>query len=263
VRWNSRLLSMFLKCLIWENSLWISNIKYQIVLAETELAVPLNGIALHTEKITPEILPLIELNQDDIDHIIAQIPGGIENVQDIYALSPLQDGILFHHLLAIEGDPYLLVSQMNFDNRALLDHYLAAMQRVIDRHDILRTAFVWERLSSPAQVVLRHSPLAITETSVDPGDGPVGEQLLRRFSPRHRRINLGQAPLQRFVTAEEADGSWHVLLLLHHLIADHSTFESMNADPGLHGWYRACARCSAAIPQSGGPGSPGRQPGRA
>jgi hypothetical protein len=254
---------MFLKCLIWENSLWISNIKYQIVLAETELAVPLNGIALHTEKITPEILPLIELNQDDIDHIIAQIPGGIENVQDIYALSPLQDGILFHHLLAIEGDPYLLVSQMNFDNRALLDHYLAAMQRVIDRHDILRTAFVWERLSSPAQVVLRHSPLAITETSVDPGDGPVGEQLLRRFSPRHRRINLGQAPLQRFVTAEEADGSWHVLLLLHHLIADHSTFESMNADPGLHGWYRACARCSAAIPQSGGPGSPGRQPGRA
>ncbi|WP_348652021.1 hypothetical protein [Rhizobium sp. 007] len=52
--------------------------------------------------------------------------------------------MLFHHLLASRGDPYLLVSQMAFADRGLLERYLAAVQQVVDRHDILRTAFVWE-----------------------------------------------------------------------------------------------------------------------
>ncbi|WP_350307758.1 phosphopantetheine-binding protein, partial [Photorhabdus viridis] len=72
------------------------------------VVVPPNIITLATTALTPEMLPLIDLTQPEIDHIVEQVPGGIANVQDIYALSPLQDGILFHHLLAKEGDPYLL-----------------------------------------------------------------------------------------------------------------------------------------------------------
>ncbi|MBD8900628.1 condensation domain-containing protein, partial [Rhodanobacter sp. DHG33] len=117
-----------------------------------EVSVPANAITPDSTAITPAMLPLIDLSQPDIDRITALVPGGMANIQDIYALSPLQDGILFHHLLATEGDPYLLVSQMAFADRALLDRYLAAVQQVVHRNDILRTAFVWEQLSTPAQV---------------------------------------------------------------------------------------------------------------
>ncbi|KAG0312831.1 hypothetical protein BG000_006095, partial [Podila horticola] len=55
------------------------------------LVVPLNVITPETTMITPEMLPLIDLTQDDIDCIVAQVPGGLANVQDIYGLSPLQD----------------------------------------------------------------------------------------------------------------------------------------------------------------------------
>ncbi|WP_213291196.1 phosphopantetheine-binding protein, partial [Bradyrhizobium sp. sGM-13] len=99
-----------------------------------EVAVPANLITAESRSITPQMLPLIELTQGEIDRILATVPGGVGNIQDIYALSPLQDGILFHHLLARQGDPYLLVSQMAFADRGVLDRYLAAVQRVVDRH---------------------------------------------------------------------------------------------------------------------------------
>ncbi|MBD2814424.1 amino acid adenylation domain-containing protein [Xenorhabdus sp. Flor] len=190
--------------------------------------VPANVITLATTELTPEMLPLIDLTQSEIDHIVEQVPGGITNIQDIYALSPLQDGILFHHLLANEGDPYLLAGQMAFADRPLLDRYLAAVQQVIDRHDILRTAFIWEGLSVPAQVVCRQVRLSVTELTLDPANGPVSDQLAQHFDPRRHRIDLGQAPLLRFVVAPDTDGRWIVLQLMHHLIGDHTALDVMS-----------------------------------
>ncbi|PZV38564.1 non-ribosomal peptide synthetase, partial [Mesorhizobium kowhaii] len=196
-----------------------------------EVAVPANLITEQSTAITPQMLPLIELAQPEIDRIVAMVPGGVGNIQDIYGLSPLQDGILFHHLLASGGDPYLLVSQMAFADRDLLERYLGAVQQVVDRHDILRTAFVWEGLSSPAQVVWRRAPLEVSEVELDACDGSGAEELRRRFDPRRQRIDLGRAPLLRFVIAREpGSGRWLLLQLQHHLIGDHTTLEVMHAE---------------------------------
>ncbi|ANP91713.1 hypothetical protein BA011_35910 (plasmid) [Rhizobium leguminosarum] len=94
-----------------------------------EVAVPANLITEHSTAITPQMLPLIELAQPEIDRIVATVPGGVGNIQDIYGLSPLQDGILFHHLLASRGDPYLLVSQMAFATVACWSAILARFSR--------------------------------------------------------------------------------------------------------------------------------------
>ncbi|MDB6375150.1 amino acid adenylation domain-containing protein, partial [Photorhabdus bodei] len=194
------------------------------------IVIPPNVITPATTTLTPEMLPLTDLTQSEIDFIVGQVPGGIANIQDIYALSPLQDGILFHHLLADQGDPYLLIEQMIFTDRSLLNRYLAAVQRVVDRHDILRTAFIWQGLSAPIQVVLRQATLSMTELVLDPTDGLISDQLAERFDPRRHRINLNQAPLLRFVVAQDTDGRWNVLQLLHHLIGDHTTLEVMSRE---------------------------------
>ncbi|PHM49273.1 non-ribosomal peptide synthetase [Xenorhabdus miraniensis] len=206
------------------------NVLAQSLSQHCAIKVPDNGITPDTSVLTPEMLPLIDLTQLEIDCIVDQIPGGIANIQDIYALSPLQDGILFHHLLANEGDPYLLLTQQAFADRTLLDRYLAAVQQVVDRHDILRTAFIWEGLSAPAQVVCRQVPLFITELTLNPADGSISDQLSQRFDPCQHRIDLSQAPLLRFVIAQNTDGRWILLQLLHHLIGDHTTLEVMNSE---------------------------------
>ncbi|KAK9761072.1 hypothetical protein K7432_014308 [Basidiobolus ranarum] len=195
-----------------------------------EVNVPLNLITSSTTKLTPDLLPLIQLTQADIDSIIQRTPGGVANIQDIYALSPLQDGILFHHLMTTKGDPYLLTIQMTFDNRELVDRFLDAVQQVVNRHDILRTAFVWDNICTPAQVVWRHAPLSISKLALSADEGPAEEQLRKRFDPRQYRMDLSQAPLIHFIVGQNSDGRWTVIQLLHHLIGDHSTLEEMNTE---------------------------------
>src|SRR5689334_21440452 len=64
--------------------------------------------------IAPEMLPLVRLTEEDIERILETVPGGAANVQDIYPLAPLQEGILFHHLIGGENDPYILGSLYSF-----------------------------------------------------------------------------------------------------------------------------------------------------
>ncbi|WPN50973.1 amino acid adenylation domain-containing protein [Pseudomonas sp. P9_2] len=191
-----------------------------------EEVVPPNLIRPETRIITPDLLPLIDLSQVDIDLIVSQVPGGVANIQDIYALSPMQDGILFHHLLAKEGDPYLLVAQMAFADRETLEWYLCAVQQVVDRHDILRTAFVWDGLSRAAQVVWRQAPLSVVDVVLDPANGSVTDQLSQRFDSCRHRINLTQAPVLRFIVAHDPGADRFILVQLqHHLIDDASSLQ--------------------------------------
>ena len=120
---------------------------------------------------------LLNLASEYVDQITATVPGGAANVQDIYPLAPLQEGILFHHLMESEGDAYLLPSLMAFDTRERLDGFLAALQAVIARHDILRTSIAWEGLPEPVQVVWREAKLAIEEVVIAPEVGDSAEQL--------------------------------------------------------------------------------------
>src|SRR5262249_62107173 len=142
------------------------------------------------------------------------VSGGAANVQDIYPLAPLQEGILFHHLMGGEGDRYLLAVLMGFDSRGRLDGYVEALQAVIDRHDILRTAVVWEGLPEPAQVVWRQARLSVEEVMLERQAGDAGGQLYEGFDPRRNRIDKREAPLLRGEVAHDGEGQGGVVVLL-------------------------------------------------
>src|SRR5262249_27558706 len=104
------------------------------------IEVPPNKIPPQCEAIAPEMVTLVELRPGEIERVVREVAGGAANVQDIYPLAPLQEGILFEHLLGNEGDAYLYPLLLSFDNRPELERYVDALQSVIRRHDILRTS---------------------------------------------------------------------------------------------------------------------------
>jgi amino acid adenylation domain-containing protein/FkbM family methyltransferase len=199
------------------------------------LSVPPPRIPAACDAIVPEMLPLVALSADEIAIVVRSVAGGAPNVQDIYPLAPLQEGILFHHLMDRTRDPYLGAVQVSFDSRARLDAYLDAMRAVIDRHDILRTAVVWEGLSVPVQVVWRSVVLPVEEVELDEADGAIAEQLYERFHPLRYRLDLSRAPLMRIYVAHvRGQDRWVVLKLFHHLAGDHSTLDVMQAEIKAH-----------------------------
>ena len=192
----------------------------------SDVDVPSNLIPAQCEVITPEMLSMVTLTQGEINIIVDSVPNGARNVQDIYPLAPLQEGILFHHMMSSEGDAYLLPSLLAFDTQARMEGFVEALQTVISRHDILRTSIAWEGLGEPVQVVWRDAPLQVEEVTLDLAVGDVAEQMQARFNPRRFRIDVRQAPLIRaFIAYDSANDRWLLMLLMHHLATDHTALE--------------------------------------
>ncbi|HEU0299661.1 MAG TPA: condensation domain-containing protein, partial [Longimicrobium sp.] len=201
--------------------------------ASPGVAVPPNGIPTPCDAVTPEMLPLVQLTQGEIDAVAAGVPGGAANVQDVYPLAPLQEGILFHHLATAEGDPYLFPAHYAFDSRERLDAWVAALQAVVDRHDILRTSLAWEGLPEPVQVVWRRARLEVEELEVDASVGDVAAHLSARFDPRRARIDVRRAPLMRAHAARDGD-RWLLVLLVHHLASDNTAVRVLADEVAAH-----------------------------
>ncbi|WP_141753459.1 AMP-binding protein, partial [Duganella sp. HH101] len=198
-----------------------------------DIVVPANGIVAGSTAITPEMVTLVKLDEQEIARVVAAVPGGAANIQDIYPLAPLQEGILFHHMMSEEGDAYLLPSLMQFDSRERLDGFVAALNKVVARHDILRTAMHWEGMSEAVQVVWREAHLVAEQVNLDHA-ADVAKELAERYHPRHYRLDVRQAPLMRaFVAQDKANGRWLLQILAHHLAIDHSTLDMLIAEVRL------------------------------
>jgi len=189
--------------------------------AHTPFQAPPNLIPAKCARITPQMLPLTRLNEEQIERIVQRVPGGVSNIQDIYPLAPLQEGILFQHLMNERGaDAYVLPTLLSVASRSRLAALVEALQSAIDRHDVLRTMVLWERLPEPVQVVCRRATLRIDEITLD-AERSVTEQLDDWLKPERQRLDLRQAPLLRLqVASDPRSGQLYVLLQIHHIVAD-------------------------------------------
>ncbi|MFI6093791.1 amino acid adenylation domain-containing protein [Streptomyces sp. NPDC051218] len=142
-------------------------------------------------------------------------------VVDAYPLGPAQHGILFHTLLEQAVDDYLVQHYCVLDE-VDTEVLREAWQRVVGRHQALRTSFAWQGLEEPVQVVA--SAVSTDWRELDWRDLSTAEQAAARDrlldDDRHRPLDIYTAPLMRICVVRLTDTSVFLLWTFHHLILD-------------------------------------------
>ncbi|MGW3453151.1 amino acid adenylation domain-containing protein [Streptomyces albidoflavus] len=203
--------------------------------AATGYAVPAPAIPEGCERLTPGMLPLVRLDQAALDAVAARVPGGAPNVQDVYPLVPSQEGILFHHLMDPANDPYVIPILLTAPDRRACDAFVDALQAVVDRHDVMRTAVVTEGLGEPVQVVLRDVRLDVERRILDAADSDAAAEQARAWLADPGTITLDRAPLLRLAVAADPHSARHFLLLrVHHLIEDATSLRIILEELAAH-----------------------------
>jgi amino acid adenylation domain-containing protein len=142
-------------------------------------------------------------------------------IEDIYPLSPMQQGMLFHSLYAPESGVYF--EQLSYALHGPLDvsALKQAWQHVIARHAILRTVFVWEGRDKPLQVVRKQTRLPWEDHDWRE-DSSAHETLLAAFlqADRDRGFELSKAPPIRLSLLRLAEEVHQFVWSFHHLLLD-------------------------------------------
>ncbi|MCY7580215.1 MULTISPECIES: non-ribosomal peptide synthetase [Bacillus] len=145
-----------------------------------------------------------------------------DQVQDMYYLSPMQEGMLFHTLHHQEKGFY--VEQMDMNVKGTLRHDLLekSMNIIVERYDIFRTVFLHEKVKRPVQVVLKNRPFQLDV--VDIQDLSESEQLERidRFKQKDqlRGFDLSKDLLMRASVFQTGPSSYRWIWSYHHILLD-------------------------------------------
>lgn len=149
-----------------------------------------------------------------------------------FALSPMQQGMLFHHLTG--GHAGVDVEQIvcELDEPLAREALESAWRLAAARHGALRTALRWEALAAPQQEV--HDDVPLVFESADWSAAPAASHAarLREFlaSDRARPIDFASAPLMRFTWIQRATDAWTLVWTFHHVLLDGRSFASVLRD---------------------------------
>jgi len=145
-----------------------------------------------------------------------------ESVEDIYELAPMQHGMLFHALLEPSAGMY--VEQLSCEVRGVLpiERWKEAWQHVLARHPILRSAFLWEGLEKPLQVVSVEAEVPWRLEDLRGLSGDAQQRWIDDFlrEDRLQGFDLGTPPLIRCALLRLDDERTLFVWTYHHLLLD-------------------------------------------
>ncbi|MEH2349577.1 MAG: amino acid adenylation domain-containing protein [Nostoc sp.] len=144
------------------------------------------------------------------------------NIEDIYELSSMQQGMLFHKLAAPDSVVYFEQNCLTLQTQLNIPAFQKAWQRVVDRHPILRTSFYWDNLDKPYQVVHQQVDLPWEFQDWRELSFPEQQKQLKEFLKidGDRGFALSEAPLIRITLIQVADDTYEFVFSFHHILME-------------------------------------------
>ncbi|WP_079143856.1 non-ribosomal peptide synthetase, partial [Streptomyces luteocolor] len=185
----------------------------------------LTGLAAHADDgaaggFTPSDFPLVALTQQQVEKLENAAPG----LADIWPLSPLQEGLLFHSMFADQG-PDVYVEQMILGLEGELDTDVlrASWQSVLDRHASLRVGFRQVAGSGQAvQIVMPKAVLPWREEDLSGLDEEAAWEESERIGKeeRDKGFDLAKPPLLKVLLVKTGENRHRMMVTLHHIVLD-------------------------------------------
>ncbi|MCP4927635.1 MAG: amino acid adenylation domain-containing protein [Gammaproteobacteria bacterium] len=167
---------------------------------------------------TPIDFPLANINQTQLDSLLTEQ----EPIEDIYRVTSLQHGMLFHSLFTAENDVYFARFRWRLSGELNTEAFSNAWQDVINRHASLRTSFHWEGFNQPVQVVHKDMPIDMHTEDWSSLDEKAQAKKLSTFlqADELKQFDFTSAPLMRITLIKLGDNDHHFIWSFHHAIVD-------------------------------------------
>ncbi|MFE4130544.1 non-ribosomal peptide synthase/polyketide synthase [Peribacillus sp. YIM B13482] len=169
---------------------------------------------------------IANLTPADLNKVLFKMNRGKNYpIIDLYPLSPLQEGMIFH-TLHDQGDehsaPYMVQLSFLFKGKLDILTFEQAWKSTIQRHEIFRSAFVWDEIENPLQVVYAHIPFKLNEVDWRALSAEEKEEKRKAFlaTDRKQAFLFDEAPLMRVTVIQEAEEEYRVVWTHHHILLD-------------------------------------------
>jgi tyrocidine synthetase-3 len=147
-----------------------------------------------------------------------------KNIEDILALTPMQEGLLFHYLKDPQSDHYFEQLSLEITGKIDLQHFEKAWSLVVETNEMLRTVFRWEKVEKPVQIVLKEHKLRPVYYDL-PGknarEGSTKQETIEEVTLEDwgKKFDLQEVPFR--VTLCKVDKYNYVMILSsHHILYD-------------------------------------------
>ncbi len=161
------------------------------------------------------------LSIPELDQILKQF-GGTEQVEHIYPLTPMQQGMLFHYMMEPETTAYVEQVAIEMEGELQQELLEQSFQELLAKYEVLRTNFVFTSIREPRQVVRKHQHAEFQFYDLTGMD----EQEITAYLEDHKKqdllrgFDLSNEALIRINVLKTTPDKFLMMWTFHHMIMD-------------------------------------------
>ncbi|MFE9943147.1 non-ribosomal peptide synthase/polyketide synthase [Bacillus velezensis] len=178
---------------------------------------------VHKEQseLTPSDILLKGISIDELDQLLIQLPHAGE-VENVYPLTPMQKGMLFHSLLDEASSSYFEQASFDLQGELKIDWFKASLERLFETYAVLRTRFYSGWNDTPLQIVYKTQTPQIHFADLRDIEEHLREDAIAAYQreDKAKGFDLARDPLMRIAIFRMEDRKYHLIWSFHHIVMD-------------------------------------------
>ncbi|MBA9085511.1 amino acid adenylation domain-containing protein/non-ribosomal peptide synthase protein (TIGR01720 family) [Fontibacillus solani] len=172
-------------------------------------------------ELTPSDVAMKGLSVEELDLLAAQT-AHIGELENVYMLTPMQKGMMFHYLMDPESGFYF--EQMKLDVTGNFDPetFISSFNHLVQRHEVLRTSFITGLTSETVQAVFRDRSVGLHYEDISSLTESEQHSYIARYEAEDQKkgFDLSSDSLMRLCVLRTGEDNYHIVWSYHHILMD-------------------------------------------